>query len=219
MQSYWFNKQNNKKLIIFFGGWSFDFNPFKFLECLDYDVVMFYDYTTLSFDIDFSGYDEIFLIGWSMGVFIASYLRDKLPDFKSAIAVNGTAFPVDDEYGIPLKPFALSLMHAETGLKGKFTRNVFVDENLLKLYEKTPVERTIENRVSELVKLDELIKSYKFQYIPFYTKAIVGLKDKIIPTKNQLNFWNKFGVDILEIDCGHFPFYNYKSWKEILSCK
>ncbi len=219
MQCYWFNKQNNKKLIVFFCGWSFDYNPFKFLDCGNYDVVTLYDYADLNFDIDFSGYEEIHLISWSMGVFIASYLREKLPALTSVTAVCGTPFPVDDELGIPHKPFELSLLHAETGLQGKFTRNVFVSEDLLKLYNETPVARSIENRVQELVELDKLIKSYKFEYSPFYTKALVGVNDKIIPAKNQLNFWGKFDVPVVKLDCGHFPFYNYKSWEEILLCK
>ena len=219
MQHYWFNKQNNKKLIIFFCGWSFDYNPFKFLDCGDYDVITLYDYASLDFNIDFSKYEQIHLIGWSMGVFIASYLKDKLPELTSAVAVCGTAIPVDDELGIPHKSFELSLIHAEKGLQGKFTRNVFVEDDLLARYEKTPVERSIENRVNELVKLDELIKSYKFEFSPFYTKVLVGINDKIIPSKNQLNFWHKYNVPVVELDSGHFPFYNYKSWEEILLCK
>lgn len=219
MQHCWLKREQNKKLIIFFCGWSFDANPFKFLDCGEYDVVVFYDYADLNFDVDFSLYEEISLISWSMGVFIASYLKDKLPELKYVTAVNGTPFPVDDELGIPVKPFALSLMHAEVGLQGKFTRNVFVDADLLARYETTPVERDIQNRVNELVELDKLIKSYKFEYKPFYKMAIVGSKDKIIPTKNQLAFWNKYDVPVKELDCGHFPFYNYKSWEEILLCK
>ena len=53
----------------------------------------------------------------------------------------------------------------------------------------------------------------------FYTKALVGVNDKIIPAKNQLNFWEKFDVPVVKLDCGHFPFYNYKSWEEIMLCK
>ena len=90
------------------------------------------------------------------GYLFASYLKDKLPELTSAVAVCGTAIPVDDELGIPHKSFELSLIHAEKGLQGKFTRNVFVEDDLLARYEKTPVERSIENRVNELVNLMNL---------------------------------------------------------------
>jgi len=212
MQHYWLNKQNNKKLIVFFAGWSFDYKPFECLECNDYDVLIFYDYNTLELpNIDYN-YEEKILITWSMGVFIAYLLKDKLPQFDKKIAVNGTPYPVHNEFGIPQKTFDLTLKYAETGLQGKFYQNVFTNDEFLAKYNKNPIDRSIENRVSELIALDKLIKETPIKYDKFYDKAIVGTSDKIIPTKNQLTFWN----NIAEIvDCGHFPFYNYKSWAEI----
>lgn len=101
MQFHWLNKQNNDKLIIFFAGWSFDEQPFKFLACDNYDVLIMYDYTSLDCEIeDFSQYGEINLIAWSMGVFAAYLLKDNLPKFNKKIAINGTPLPVDDKYGI-----------------------------------------------------------------------------------------------------------------------
>lgn len=213
MQHYWLNKQNNKKLIVFFAGWSFDYKPFECLECKDYDVLIFYDYNTLELpNIDYN-YEEKILITWSMGVFIAYLLKDKLPQFNKKIAVNGTPYPVHNEFGIPQKTFDLTLKYAETGLQGKFYQNVFTNDEFLAKYNENPIERSIENRVSELVTLDKLIKETQLKYDNnFYNKAIVGLTDKIIPTKNQLTFWDNIAETV---DCGHFPFYNYKSWAEI----
>ena len=48
MQFHWLNKQNNKKLIIFFAGWSFDYKPFEFLKSEDFDILMAYDYSDIS---------------------------------------------------------------------------------------------------------------------------------------------------------------------------
>ena len=45
MQYYWLNRQNNKNLIVFFAGWSFDSKPFEFLSCGDCDVLFVYDYS------------------------------------------------------------------------------------------------------------------------------------------------------------------------------
>ena len=47
MQSHWLNKQDHNKLIIFFTGWSFDYKPFEFLNCEDFDVLIIYDYNDL----------------------------------------------------------------------------------------------------------------------------------------------------------------------------
>ena len=216
MQSHWLNKQNNNKLIIFFTGWSFDYKPFEFLNCEDFDVLIIYDYNDLELP-QIPEYKEYFLISWSMGVYTSYLLKDKLPKFTKKIAINGTPFPVNDEYGIPLKPFILTLRHAKTGLEGKFYQNIFNSENEYTQYTKTQVERTIENRVSELNTLYSKIKSTEISYQNYFDTAIISNNDKIIPTKNQMNFW-KGKADIKTVESGHFLYYNFTSWNEIL-CK
>lgn len=218
MQFHWLNKQNNENLIIFFTGWSFDENPFKFLDCENNDVLIVYDYSTINEKLDnISNYKQINLIAWSMGVFVAYLLKDKLPSFNKKIAINGTPLPVNDEFGIPTKPFLLTLRHAKTGLEGKFYQNIFYTEKEFERYTKSPVNRTIENRENELKTLYELIKNTQIKYTKFYDKALISNYDKIIPTKNQINFWeNNAKIEMLE--SGHFPYYNFKSWNEIL-CK
>lgn len=215
MHYHWLNKKDNHKLIVFFTGWSFDYKPFEFLNCDGFDVLMFYDYNDLNLQInpDFSKYKETYLIAWSMGVFTAYQLRNKLPDFTKKIAVNGTAFPVDDEYGIPLKPFLLTLRHAKTGLEGKFYQNIFDNPKEYETYIKNPVERTIENRVEELQNLYEMIKNCEKTYETFYDSAIISTNDKIIPPKNQMNFWKDKAKTI---ESGHFPYYRFKNWNEII---
>ena len=41
------NNQNNKKLIIFFAGWSFDEKPFVQLSYEDCDILFIFDYNSL----------------------------------------------------------------------------------------------------------------------------------------------------------------------------
>lgn len=218
MKYHWLNKQNNTELIVFFTGWSFDEKPFEFLDCGSADVLFVYDYNEISAlekEI-FGKYTKKTLLTWSMGVFAAYLLEDELKDFDQKIAINGTPFPVDDEFGIPQKPFLLTLRHAKTGLEGKFYQNIFEKEEEFEQYSKTPVSRSIENRVEELKSLYEKIKSTKFDYEKFYDFSLISTHDKIIPTKNQINFWqNCAPYKILE--SGHFPFYNFKSWDEIIN--
>lgn len=216
MQLHWLNKNNNDKLIIFFAGWSFDYKPFEFLQCENFDVLMVYDYSVITDECDairLLNYNQYFLAAWSMGVFTAYQIRNKLPKFDKKIAINGTPFPVDDEFGIPQKPFLLTLRHAKTGLEGKFYQNIFNSTEEFERYMKNPVDRTIENRVEELQCLYDRIKVTEKTYEHFYDKALVSTQDKIIPTKNQLNFWQDKAETI---ESGHFPFYNFKSWNEIL---
>ena len=213
------NQQNNSRLIVFLAGWSFDFYPFEFLECENSDVLFVYDYNTINREdlelLKTCAYSEKFLISWSMGVYTAYLLKDKLPNFTSKIAVNGTPYPIDNDFGIPERTFDLTLKYAESGLQGKFYENVFSDKELLEKYLENPVKRTIQNRVNELQSLNELIRSQNITYNGnFYNKAIIGDNDKIIPTKNQIKMW---GNSAKIINSGHFPFYNYTSWDEI--CK
>lgn len=216
MQFHWLNKQNNKNLIVFFAGWSFDYVPFKFLDCENQDVLIVHDYNEISDLPEISDYENKNLIAWSMGVYMAYQMRNKFVDFNKRIAINGTPFPVDDEYGIPLKPFLLTLRHAKTGLEGKFYQNIFEKSEEYERYIKNPVERSIKNRVNELNELYERIKETQKVYEKFYNQAIISLNDKIIPAKNQIKFWQDFEVPYETLESGHFPYYNFKSWKELL---
>lgn len=216
MQFHWLNKQNNSKLIIFFAGWSFDENPFKFLAYENFDVLIVCDYSTIDENIEkFTSYKEINLIAWSMGVFVAYLLKDKLPKFNKKIAINGTPLPVNDEFGIPIKPFLLTLRHAKTGLEGKFYQNIFDTKEEFEKYSTMSVNRSIENRETELKSLYDKIRSAEINYSRFYDKALISSRDKIIPTKNQINFWQN-NAEIEMLESGHFPYYNFKSWNEIL---
>lgn len=217
MQYFWLNKKNNDNLIVFFCGWSFDYKPFESLDFGKNDILVIFDYTDVkTFDIDLSEYPNKQLITWSMGVYVASFLRNCLPDFDLKIAINGTPFPVDNEYGIPQRTFDLTLKYVDSGLKGKFQQNLFKISNDYELYLKNPVQRTIENRANELIALNSFIKEHDTKYNQFYDCAIISDADKIIPTRNQIRCWEKLNVPYIILDNGHFPFFAFNSWEEII---
>lgn len=218
MQYHWLNKQNNKKLIVFFCGWSFDNHPFERLECGDFDVLMFYDYKNHELPVEIPVYEEYYLITWSMGVYIAYLLKDKLPKFIEKIAINGTPFPIHNEFGIPERTFDLTLKYVDTGLQGKFQRNLFKEEQDYEKYLQNPVKRKIPEQAQELISLKDFISSADVSYENFYDRAIISSVDKIVPTRNQLNCW-KDRAEIVTIESGHFPFYSFKTWEDILKCR
>lgn len=223
MKHFWLNKQNNKKLIVFFAGWSFDQIPFKVLDCTDNDVLFVYDYNDLTLPKEFEGfssYENKILITWSMGVFVACKFQEYFKDFNYKIAVNGTTSPVDDEFGIPIRMFELTLKHAQKGLEGKFYQNLFLTEDEYKIYSKNSVQRTIENRVTELENLYTLVKNENnLKSVGFYDLAIVSDFDKIIPQKNQIHCHQKNKTKIITIPYGHFPYYKFHSWDELIKCQ
>lgn len=223
MEYYWLNKKNNDNLIIFFCGWSFDYKPFERLECRNNDVIIIYNYndiakTNSTINGLFDGYKTNSLITWSMGVYVAYLLKDTLPDFKNKIAVNGTPFPVDDDFGIPVKTFDLTLKYVETGLQGKFQKNLFKHPEEYQKYLSCPVERSIENCKEELIALNNYIKNNEPGYKKFYDYAIISDTDKIIPTRNQIKCWENYNTPIKILNSGHFPFFNFSSWDEIIKC-
>jgi biotin synthesis protein BioG len=219
MNTYWLNKANKDNLIVFFAGWSFDYNPFLKLDTQNNDVLMIYDYNEVEIPQvlqELNDYKRKTLITWSMGVFIGYLLKDLFKTFDKKIAINGTITPVDDEFGIPKKMFELTLKHAQKGLEGKFYQNIFKTEEEYKKYEEFQVQRSIENRVNELENLYSLIKIKNgINYEKFYDFAIVSEFDKIIPPKNQLASHNKNNVPTVILPYGHSPFFNFTSWDEI----
>jgi len=45
-------------------------------------------------------------------------------------------------------------------------------------------------------------------------KVLISKSDRIFFSKNQVDFWKDFSYVL--IDEGHFPFYGFKSWGEIV---
>ena len=228
MEYHWLNKQNNDKLIIFFCGWSFDYKPFERLDCLNYDVLFVYDYGDINDIKDLTSYrlnilssllqyKTSTLIAWSMGVYVGYLLKDVLPNFDKKIAVNGTPYPVHDEWGIPIKTFDLTLKYVDTGLQGKFQKNLFKNPTDYEKYLENPVERTIDNQKAELISLNDFIKNKKIEYEKFYDYAIISDTDKIIPTRNQKSCWETLDTPYKILDSGHFPFFEFKSWEDIIN--
>lgn len=179
---------------------------------------MFYDYKNHEIPVEIPDYDEYYLITWSMGVYIAYLLRDKLPQFKEKIAVNGTPFPIHAEWGIPPGTFDLTLKYVDTGLQGKFQRNLFKDEADYEKYLQNPVGREIPEQAAELSSLKAFIDNAEISYEKFYDCAIISSADKIVPTRNQLNCWEN-RAEIIMLESGHFPFYGFNSWEEIVKCR
>lgn len=225
---------------MFFCGWSFDYKPFERLVCGNNDILCVYDYGSLAHEFlthaksraemlphpqemgisvpDITLYKTYSLITWSMGVYVAYLLRESLPEFSTKIAVNGTPYPVHEEWGIPQKTFDLTLKFVDSGLKGKFQKNLFKRPEDYEKYLQNSVARSIENQKQELIALDEYIKTHECSYSKFYDHAIISDTDKIIPTRNQLNFWrNRANVKVL--NSGHFPFFEFEGWEDILKCK
>ncbi|MBN2861988.1 MAG: DUF452 family protein, partial [Bacteroidales bacterium] len=131
MKTYIRRREENDRLIVLFGGWGVDENLFISLCRDDFDFILFYHYSADEALVlpEMKTYRKIVLIGWSLGVWAAEYLLSKTgiyPDVK--IAVNGTPFPADDKYGIPLRIFEGTLNNITEESVRKFYYRMFGDK-------------------------------------------------------------------------------------------
>ena len=205
MKYKWLNKQNNKKIIVFFNGWGMDDNVVKHLDCQDYDVLMFYDYNILDTNFEFeslNSYSKTYLISWSMGVMIASKYSEFMPSLTYSIAINGTLKPINIEYGIHPKIYDLTIKGFNEIGKKRFISSMFNNNQEL------DCSRELENQHSELIALKNYKSNENFQY----NKIYISNDDRIIPTKSQVAFW---GIEP-NLKSGHCPFFNFKKWSELL---
>lgn len=204
---------NSGKLILFFAGWGMDIHPFLRLQSQNADVLIVYDYTDLSFELSLiRGYDEIHLIAWSMGVWAASEVLGDVV-LASAVAVNGTPYPIHDAWGIPEAVVEGTLANlSEEGIR-RFNRRMCGSVEILTQFLLFPVIRSVEDRKEELLQITRHV--FAVQDRVRWTKAIVSSSDRIYPCANQAAYWST-RVPVLYLDAPHYPFYLWNEWTEIV---
>lgn len=210
---------NSENLILFFCGWGMDENPFSILKS-DSDVLFVYDYTSPDFpDFDFSKYKNVSLLAFSYGVYASGIA--KLPEclkLDSSTAINGTLIPVDDKYGVPLKQFELTeKMDSKSVVK--FRERLFGGENAkhhFQIFESNLPNRSAKSCTEELIGMKKYVPVFAMPDRKF-DKVYIANRDRCVPSRNQKNFWQKQNFsNIIELETGHFPFYNYQSFEELL---
>lgn len=210
---------NSDNLILFFCGWGMDENPFSVLKS-NCDVLYVYDYTTPDFPaFDFSKYKSVKLLSFSYGVYAGAIA--KLPDdlkLDARVAINGTLIPVDDKYGVPVKQFELTeKMDSQSVVK--FRQRLFGGEKAQQhfdIFENHLPKRSAQSCTEELLGMKKYVPQIPAAQKTF-DKVYVAKYDRCVPTRNQRNFWQKAGLEeTIELESGHFPFYNYKKLEDLL---
>lgn len=210
----------NRRLLLFFAGWSATPELFIRLKAEEgTDIMICYDYRVLTFEEDLTRYEEIDLIAWSMGIRMAELTLAGKYTFTSATAVNGTSCPIHDTYGIPEKIFQGTLDNLTTeGLK-RFNRRMCGTRDILAQYEAFP-PRPLEEIKEELQFIYNSCKEHSeinSQSTPSsipWTRAVISSDDHIFPAANQHNYWDE-RCPVIEITAPHYPFYLWKQWNEL----
>ncbi len=218
MKSDWLHQQQQEQLIIFCNGWGMDATPFLPLGAGKYDVLMLSDYRDLTLDLDpatlFSRYQCTILISWSMGVWAGQQIFQPWSHcFQGAIAINGTLCPVHDQFGIPVQFYDATLAQFSEVSRLKFYRRMCRDRQTLEIFLDHQPQRSVESQALELAALQGVVDCQSAESA-IYTHVLIADQDLVVPTANQIAFWQ--GREVRRVEGSHFLFYGWKSWDELV---
>lgn len=188
MKQIFLKKEGNGCLLIFFAGWGADSSLFNRKVAEGYDYLLCFDYSRLDFDFSLvSGYRQIRLLAWSMGVWAASqtFAGKDLP-WEMRIAVNGTNTPIDDNRGIPVAVFNGTLDNFSAVTLAKFRRRMCGSAEGVRTFLSHNPYRTPDDLHGELAAVREQV----FGRAPSdfaWDVAVISAEDKIFPAANLLN--------------------------------
>lgn len=210
---YFYQNNNSRDLILFFAGWGCDYNQFTNLRD-NKDVVILYDYQDLKIDFDFSGYENVYVIAYSAGVFIASILADKISNVRKKVAVCGNPYLFDETLGISEESIRVFReITLDNYLEFRRRYMVFGEEEYER-YNKLESLRTIESCENELAALQKIYRERKADINPVFDKAIAAENDLIFDVQVQKGFYQ----DKLQIikNARHHIFFRFNSFEEML---
>ncbi len=206
MQYKWLQKNISQNLIIFFNGWGMNEKAVQHLDkenqiTKNFDCLHFYDYQNITMPtIDFSTYQHIYLIAWSMGIYMSNALT--LP-YTKKIAFCGTGNPISIKEGIPPKVYQLTINNFNEQTQAIFNKKIGFSLNS---------QQTNTALKNELIAIQE----YQFTKKTFFDIAFIAKNDCIFPFENQKNYWEHNANKSIILETKHYPFHLFTSWKEIL---
>lgn len=194
----------SKRLLLIFAGWGMDARPFASLRRDDCDLMVAYDYSdgVERGDDALSEYDEIMVLAWSFGVIAADRFMALNPDlpFTSRVAVNGTLWPVDEQYGIAPTVFRGTLDNLSDATVVKFRRRMCGGSKAYADWEEKAPRRSLDSLRRELEAIPLLGTGSQR-----WDVAYVADSDAIIPPANQRDSWLERGVELRSLTGSHLP--------------
>ena len=190
-------------LELFFAGWGMDSRPFAWAadspHSASCDFAVCYDYTDMELESpdkasinqarpDIRGYSEVRVRAWSLGVYAASLV---LPDMgcaiSTAVAINGTLWPVDDELGIPHAVYDATAANLTAESLERFNRRMCGAHR--PVFEARRPLRTVDSLRAELLNIRECAADRAKPQFTGWTQAVLSSRDKIFPIANMRRAW------------------------------
>lgn len=216
----WLHNHKSDQLLIVCNGWGMDQVPFIPVEGGGYDVLVLSDFRSMSIDLNLpalvKSYKKRVLLSWSMGVWVGQVIFAEFADlFQRRIAVNGTLCPIDDQYGIPRELFSATADSWSAETQVKFYWRMCRNRKVFKQFNANTPVRNIMNQRAELCHFLETVDCLE-PSPAIYNEIVISEDDRIVPTSNQRAFWQKTDTRVTSLAGGHFPFYDFPSWQELL---
>lgn len=210
---YLYLDNHSRDLIVFFSGWGCDYNQFANLHDRK-NVLILYDYQDLRLDFDFSAYENIYVIAYSAGVFIASIFANKIPNVRQKTAVCGNPYLFDEILGIPAADIEVfKAINLDNYLDFRRKYMVVTDEEYER-YNKLESLRTIESCQDELAALQKLYSQNKAHINPVFDKAIAAENDLIFNLNAQKDFY-KEKLQVIP-NAKHHIFFRFNRFEDML---
>lgn len=220
MKYQWIKQDHSSRLILFFHGWGMTPACLRFLKSQS-DLLIIYTYSSLSLQPEIlkqiENYSEIFVIGWSFGVWVMKHIIQEIPEVSGSVVINGTYRPVDRHYGIHPMIFRKTLENQGREYLKRFYRNMFLHDEEYDRFIKQIGNLCVDEVYTELQWFANQFEMDEGKGISFQPDRVIMSKyDRIIPYRSQERFWeNHPNIKVLEK--GHFPFFNWNSWEELLN--
>lgn len=205
MKQLFIYRNNHPRLCLLFAGWGMDEHPFAHHRPADADLMVCYDYRTLDFDeSQLKAYQEIHLVGWSMGVWAASQVMQhtSLPITRST-AINGTPSPIDPQRGIAPAIFTATLQGLNEATLQKFRLRMCGTATAYKAFMEVAPQRSIEELREELATIGQ--QSQTLTPARFvWQEARIGNADRIFLPENQQRAWQETTTVITHTEEPHY---------------
>ena len=200
-----------RRLLLYLNGWALGPVAVAHLgQPKDRDLLILWDYREDTLTFDFSPYEEIQVVAWSMGIWATDRLLERLPSLKdritTATALGGTGYPMDDRYGIPETIYLATLESITEANRHRFNRQMVGGKTYRHLH------ADLSARSTEAIRP---VPKPAAQGV--WTKAYIGTDDRVVPPASQRIYWKEQGVATEEIKDGvHYLLGYFSSWEELL---
>jgi len=205
MKFEWVVQDNNKDVVVVFGGWAVGYAPLQHLEG-DFDVLFVSDFRDIDAELpSLDRYESKVLVAYSFGVAAYAHWQLSHPDlFTTKVAINGTVTPVDRQSGIPPVIMQKTIDALDPDSLQAFLMRCFG--------EKQPwLEANIDALKEELI----IVQMRGAAPSIAFDRVIVSNKDRIFLTANLKRAYE--GVEVSIVQGPHIPFGSWSRWEEILN--